>query len=117
MDEQTARNFLLDQGTALETSRNANAFLVLLEQGKSPIPGQMTSLLLALKTVYKSLDGKPHLDRPLAYALHRLAFDGRRCFEAGRRNRVQWSPLLASDLERLESLVASILSGQWHESS
>ncbi|MCC5896501.1 MAG: Dethiobiotin synthetase [Phormidium sp. BM_Day4_Bin.17] len=113
MDEQTARNFILDQGMALQERRNANAFLILLQQGKSPVPGQMTSLLLALKILYQSLEGASHIDRPLAYALHRLARDSRHHFEEGRRKRVAWSPLLISDLERLDQLVSSILSGQW----
>ncbi|NMG57391.1 Dethiobiotin synthetase [Geitlerinema sp. P-1104] len=113
MDEQTARNFILDQGMALQERRNPNAFLVLLQQGKSPVPGQMTSLLLALKILYQSLQGKSQIDRPLAYALHRLAQDSRYHFEQGRRNRVAWSPLLISDLERLDQLVSSILSGTW----
>lgn len=115
MDEQTARNFLLDQGMALENPRNPNAFLILLQQGKSPIPGQMTSLLLALKVLYKSIEGNTQIDRPLAYALHRLAIESRQHFENGRRQGVKWSPLLTSDLQRLEQSVGNILRGEWRE--
>ena len=115
MDEQTARNFILDQGMALQEQRNPNAFLVLLQQGKSPVPGQMTSLLLALKILYQSLQGTSTIDRPLAYSLYRLARDSRYYFEEGRRNGVSWSPLLITDLDRLDRLVGSILSGVWQE--
>ncbi|MBP0001374.1 MAG: Dethiobiotin synthetase [Cyanobacteria bacterium SID2] len=115
MDEQTARNFLISQGRALETQRNPDAFLMLLQQGKAPIPGQMTSILLALKMLYRSLEGQKQIDREIAYALHRLVLDSRRQFDAGRNCGVSWPPLLAEDLDRLERAVQSIFLGDWSE--
>jgi hypothetical protein len=113
MNYKTARKFLIDQGTALLSQKNPDAFLMLLRQGKRPIPGQMTSLLLALKNTFDALQESPSLDRELIYALHRLAMDSRRAFEDGRRQGVAWPPLLAEDLERLERAVQSVFCGEW----
>ncbi|HIK31745.1 MAG TPA: Dethiobiotin synthetase [Oscillatoriales cyanobacterium M59_W2019_021] len=112
MNPKTACNFLIDQGMALITQRNPDAFLCLLAKGESPYPGQMTSILLALKTVRDALGDAKQIDRPLADALHRLAMESHKHYEAGRRNGVQWSPLLAEDLQRLEDAVCGIFSGE-----
>ncbi|MGC9505120.1 Dethiobiotin synthetase [Baaleninema sp.] len=115
MDDKTARNFLIDQGMALETRRNPDAFLMLLEGGNAPIPGQMTSILLALKVLYRAIEGQPQIDRELAYALHLLVLESQRQFERGRNCGVSWPPLLAEDLNRLERAVASIFTGKWQD--
>jgi hypothetical protein len=113
MDPKTASNFLIDQGTALITQRNPDAFLSLLAKGEPPYPGQMTSILLALKTVYDAHREVGQIDRPLVHALHLLAMESHQLYETGRRNGVQWPPLLADDLQRLERAVQSIFSGEW----
>ena len=113
MDNPTARKFLIDQGTAHLTQRNPEALLLRLDRGEAPIPGQMTSVLLALKVTYKALDGEAMIDRELAQALHRLARDSRRALQAGRDRGVVWPPLLVEDLDRIEEAVEAILSGVW----
>jgi hypothetical protein len=113
MDATTARNFLIDQGTALMTQKNPDAFLMLLKQGKAPHPGQMTSILLALKTAYESTKGSSNLDRALVSALHLLAMESRDAYETGRLQGAQWPPLLAEDLSRLALAVQSVFSGTW----
>lgn len=95
------------------TQRNPDAFLALLSRGEPPYPGQMTSILLALKTAYDAHGQLSQIDRPLARALHLLAMESHQLYETGRRNGVQWPPLLAEDLQRLERGVDSIFSGQW----
>jgi len=113
MDIHTARLFLIDQGTALQTRQNPDALLCLLDRGLAPIPGQMTSVLLALKVVYKAFEGQTNLDRELTYALHRLTIDSQRAFLKGMRRGVVWPPLLAEDLERVAIAVDGIFSGVW----
>jgi hypothetical protein len=113
MDPKTACNFLIDQGMALMTQRNPDAFLLLLSRGEPPYPGQMTSILLALKTAYDAHQELDQIDRPLVHALHLLAMESHKYYEVGHRNGVQWPPLLADDLQRLELAVQSIFSGEW----
>lgn len=117
MDYKTARNFLIDQGTALDTQKNPDAFLIRLKQGQPPIPGQVTNLLLALKITFDVLKEDPLLDRTLVHALHVLALESFVAFEKGRQSGVEWSPLLKSDLHRLSLGVKSILSGTWYVES
>ena len=57
MDRPTARKLLVDQGTASLTQRNPDAMLLRLDRGEAPIPGQMTSILVALRVLYKELEG------------------------------------------------------------
>jgi hypothetical protein len=113
MNYQTARTFIIDQGTALITQQNPDAFLVQLQQGKPPIPGQMTSILLALKILFETLQDTPNLDRQLVHAMHLLSYESYRLFEEGRRAGVSWPPLLKEDLQRLELTLRNILSGEW----
>lgn len=113
MDYPTARNFLIDQGSALLTKKNPDAFLMLLAQRKPPVPGQMTSILLALKVAFDALKEAPNLDRQLVYALHLLASESQRLFEAGRLAGADWPPLLKEDLNRLAIAVKSIFSDVW----
>lgn len=111
MDYQTARNFLLTQGSP--TDSNSDTFLSRLQQGKPPIPGQVTNILLALKMVYEGLQGSSTLDRDLVYALHLLAFESRQSYEAGRKSGVEWTPILDEDIKRISRTVKSIFAGVW----
>ncbi len=111
MDYASARKFLMAQGTALIEQKNPDAFLMLLKQGKPPIPGQMTSILLALKVVLDTVKEETNLDRPLVLALHLLAMESAQLFEAGRRAGVDWPPLLKEDLTRLATSVKNIFGG------
>ena len=113
MDYKTARSFLIDQGTALETKRNPDAFLMRLKQGQPPVPGQVTSILLALKILFEGLQDSPMLDRQLISALHLLSVEGLQQFEAGLRKGVSWPPLLKEDLNRIAIAVKNIFSGVW----
>lgn len=113
MDYKTARNFLIDQGTALEKQRNPGDLLMLLKQGKPPVPGQMTSILLALKIVFDALKQETHLDRELVLAVHLLAFESRQLYETGRNAGVEWPPLLNEDLNRIAIAVRNIFAGTW----
>lgn len=114
MDYKTARNFLIDQGTALDTQKNPDAFLNRLQQGQPPIPGQVTNLLLALKITFDALQGDPLLDRILVYSLHCLTLESSLAFENGRRSGVEWPPLLKADLHRISLGVKSVFGGTWY---
>ncbi len=111
MDYKTARSFLIVQGTASE--KNAEAFLVRLRQGKAPVPGQVTNILLALKMVFEALQTASTLDRELVYSLYVLSFESRQHYEAGRQAGVNWPPLLDEDLKRISRAVKSIFAGVW----
>ena len=112
MDYKTASSFLIDQGMATEEN-NPEAFLVRLQLGKPPIPGQATSILLALKVVFDALKVRNEFERQLVCALHVLAFDSRQLFESGKQSGVVWPPLLDEDLGRIAMAVKSIFSGVW----
>ena len=99
MDFKTARH-LLTQQTLLEHETN-DTFLGRLRAGQPPVPGQVTSLLLALKVVYDGLKEASVLDRELALALFLIAYEGRNLFESGRAAGAEWPPLLDEDLERI----------------
>ncbi|MCA1995216.1 MAG: Dethiobiotin synthetase [Coleofasciculus sp. S288] len=111
MDYRTARSFLIAQGTASE--QNTDAFLVRLKQGKTPVPGQVTNILLALKMVFEALQTASALDRELVYSLYVLSFESRHYYEAGRQAGVTWPPLLDEDLKRIARAVKSIFAGVW----
>jgi hypothetical protein len=111
MDYKTAYSFLITQVTASE--QNADAFLSRLKQGKAPVPGQVTNILLALKMVFEGLRGATSLDRELIYSLYVLAYESRQRFEEGRRLGVNWPSLLDEDIQRIARAVKSILAGVW----
>ena len=90
---------------------DANAFLMRLQRQQAPIPGQVTSLLLALKVVEAELQSAQQLDRRLAYGLHALAYNSRQTFEYGKRQRVSWPPLLDADIDRIAIAVTRIFKG------
>jgi hypothetical protein len=110
VDYQTARSLIVNQGLAIA---NSDALLIRLQQGQAPIPGQMTSILLALKVVFEALRTATEIDRELSAALYLLATESRQHFEAGDRAGVAWSPLLAEDLARIAAAVKSIFTGIW----
>lgn len=111
MDYETAWHLLISQG--IPTESDTEALLVRLRQGQPPIPGQVTSLLLALKVVFEALRDTDILERELVHALYSLARESREQFEAGRRAGANWPPLLDEDLARIEIAVRSIFSGSW----
>lgn len=111
MDYQTARNLLVNQGLASE--QNSDALLTRLQQGQPPIPGQVTSILLALKVVFEAIKDVREFDRELAAALYLLSSDSRQLFDLGRRQGIAWPPLLDEDLNRIASAVKSIFLGTW----
>lgn len=96
----TAACALLENQTLPERETN-DTFLGRLRLGQPPVPGQVTSLLLALKIVRTHLRKTSSLDRKLAQALFLVAYESRNLFEAGRAARVAWPPLLDEDLERI----------------
>ena len=99
MDFKTASELIANQTLpGLETD---DTFLGRLRAGKPPVPGQVTSLLLALRVVHDSLRTAESLDRKLALALFLVAYESRNLFEAGPAARVPWPPLLDEDLERI----------------
>lgn len=111
MDYPTAYRFLTQQGQA--NSQDPEALLVRLRQGQPPIPGQVTTCLLALKVIYEGLRGAPTLERDLVNALYVLAQDSRHWFEEGQRQGVAWPPLLAEDLGRISEAVRAIFADSW----
>ena len=113
MNYDTAYNFLLAQGTALLESQDRDDFLLRLQQGKPPVPGQVTSILLALRILCEGLQNNTSLDRKLVLALHLLAVDSQRLFDSGRKRGVDWPPLLKEDLKRIAIAVQSVFAGVW----
>ncbi|WP_225889134.1 Dethiobiotin synthetase [Halomicronema hongdechloris] len=84
MDFETARQVLLQQ-TIAPAADKTTTFIHCLQQQQPPVPGQVTSLLLALKVLRSGLQGEPTLGRDLAYALFLVAYESRRLYEAGRQ--------------------------------
>jgi hypothetical protein len=111
VDYETARNLLVSQGMA--TEEHSDALLTHLKQGHPPIPGQITSILLALKVVFEALRDVGQFDRQLACALYLLSTESRHQFNLGRKRGVAWPPLLDEDLTRIATAVKSIFVGTW----
>jgi hypothetical protein len=112
MDYKTACSFLINQGTPSDDI--TDAFLVRLKQGKAPVPGQVTNILLALKIVFEGLRSSSTLDRDLVYSLYLLSYESRHHYEAGLQAGINWPPLLDEDLKRIARVVKSIFAGVWH---
>jgi hypothetical protein len=110
MDFQTARQVLSHQ--TLPKEETDDTFLGRLRAGQPPVPGQVTSLLLALKVIHDSLKDASALDRELALALFLVAYESRNLFEAGRAARVAWPPLLDEDLERIAIAAYQIFTNE-----
>jgi hypothetical protein len=115
MDFETARQFVLKQATVDPVEEQTETFMLRLKQGNPPIPGQVTSLLLALKVLFEGLKTEPALDRTLVKALFALACDGRQLFDKGQQAGVTWPPLLDDDLQRITKAVHSIVAGVWQD--
>ncbi|MGA7935497.1 MAG: Dethiobiotin synthetase [Kovacikia sp.] len=111
MDYQTAHNLLVNQGMA--TEQDSDALITRLKQGQPPIPGQVTSILLALKVAFEELRDVNQFERKLVCSLYLLADESRRLFEIGRKSGVAWPPLLDEDLSRIAASVKSIFMGTW----
>ncbi|MGB3311232.1 MAG: Dethiobiotin synthetase [Nodosilinea sp.] len=112
MDFETAHTFVVRQ--TLGTSDDLpNTFIACLRQGKPPIPGQVTSLLLALKVLFEGLKNEPTLDRPLTQALFILSYESRQLYVQGQKAGVSWPPMLNEDLGRIGKTAKSIVFGEW----
>jgi len=109
MNYETARKLLIDQ-TIIEA--DADTLLARLQQGKPPVPGQVTSTLLALKVAFSELKAATTLDKELAFALYKLGVKAQQFFTAGHKSGVNWPPLLKEDLLHISLLAESIFSGQ-----
>ncbi|MGB3519258.1 MAG: hypothetical protein WBA43_22600 [Elainellaceae cyanobacterium] len=112
MDYETAHHILLTQGQV--PAADPNQFLMRLQTGRPPVPGQVTTILLALKVIFEELREVPTLDRDLANALYQLAGDSRRWYDQGRQQGLDWPPLLDEDLQRIAIAVRSIFADTWH---
>jgi hypothetical protein len=112
MDFETAHEFVVRQ--TLGTSDDLpNTFIACLRQGKPPIPGQVTSMLLALKVLFEGLKTEPTLDRTLTKALFILSYESRQLYTQGQKTGVSWPPMLDEDLGRIGKAVQSIVLGEW----
>ncbi|QLE55712.1 Dethiobiotin synthetase [Nostoc sp. TCL26-01] len=111
MNYETARKLLV--GQTIATAENPDALLMRMKQGKPPVPGQITSILLALKVVFEALKDSPSLDRELTFAIYQLSIKTQQIFMAGRKAGVDWPPLLKEDLLRIALATESIFSGVW----
>jgi hypothetical protein len=113
MDYKTAQNLIIHQVDLSDP--NGNGFLCRLKQGKPPIPGNVTNILLALKILFDGLQGRTELERELVYCLHLLSFDSRQYFEDGRRKGVNWPPLLHEDLNRIARGARNIFADKYSQ--
>ena len=108
MDIKTARHVVITQADLTVS----DSFLARLQQYQPPVPGQVTSLLLALKVITEELKAVETLERPLVYALHQLAHESRQFYEQGKRAKVEWPPLLNADIDRIAIATAQIFKGE-----
>ncbi len=99
MDFQTAYQELATQ--TLPQYETETTFLGRLRRGYPPVPGQVTSLLLALSVIHSNLQRAKALERELAHALFLVTYESRNLFESGRAAQVDWPPLLDEDIERI----------------
>lgn len=106
MDFDTARRFLLAQTIAPVAGQTS--FIECLRQGKAPVPGQVTSILLALKAVSQGLKNEPTIERSLGRALFILTYESRQLYLRGQAAQIEWPPLLNEDLARIAEAVKQI---------
>lgn len=111
MNYETAYKLLV--GQTIGSEENPDALLTRMKYGKPPVPGQITSILLALKVVFEAVKDSPTLDKELVFALYQLTVKAQQLFVAGRRAGVDWPPLLKEDLLRIALASESIFSGIW----
>ncbi|MEO0540518.1 MAG: Dethiobiotin synthetase [Cyanobacteria bacterium P01_A01_bin.105] len=107
MDYKTACDLLTQESSTTQP----DAFLTRLQASHPPIPGQVTSLLLALKVVADRLKHDTVLERTLARSLFDLAYGSRQYYEDGRVRGAEWPPLLDEDLRRIAIAVRQIMAG------
>jgi hypothetical protein len=110
MDFETAQRFLIAQ--TIEPKSEQTPFIECLRRGTAPVPGQVTSILLALKTLSQALQGEPKLEKSMAHVLFVLTYESRRLYDQGLSANVDWPPLLNEDLQRIADAVRSILADQ-----
>lgn len=110
MDFSTARAFILNQ--TLPPQDKLDTFSLRLQQGQPPIPGQVTSILLALKVLFEGLQTADKLERELGHALFVLSYESRALYDAGLKAGVEWPPMLDEDLNRIALAVKSIFANQ-----
>lgn len=108
MDFQTARHSILTQ--TIDITPDHQPFIHCLRQGQPPVPGQVTSLLLALTVVAANLRQEPTLERSLVHALFVLAYESRQLYLQGQRSGIEWPPLLDEDLDRIAKAVTDIFA-------
>lgn len=108
MDFQTARHSILTQ--TIDITPDQQPFIHCLRQGQPPVPGQVTSLLLALTVVATNLRQEPTLERSLVHALFVLAYESRQLYLQGQRSGIEWPPLLDEDLDRIAKAVTDIFA-------
>ncbi|MEM9007867.1 MAG: Dethiobiotin synthetase [Cyanobacteria bacterium P01_F01_bin.86] len=106
MDFETARLFLIAQTIAPVAGQTA--FIDCLRQGVPPVPGQVTSILLALKTLALGLKDEPAIERPLGYAFFVLTYESRQLYAKGIQSGIDWPPLLDEDLTRIAEAIHTI---------
>ncbi|MBD2773740.1 Dethiobiotin synthetase [Iningainema tapete] len=111
MNYETACKYLIAQSKT--TEENSDVLLLRLTQGKPPVPGQITSILLALKVVFEELKDANTIDKELAYALYLLSMRTQQLFAAGYKAGVDWPPLLKEDLLRIAIATEGVFSGNW----
>ena len=111
MNYETAHQFLLNQTVASE--QNSDALLTRMRQGKPPIPGQITSILLSLKVVFEALKDSKTLERELSYALYLLTVKAQQLFVAGLKSGVDMPPIIKKELLIIANATESIFSGEW----
>ncbi len=110
MDFKTACQLIANQ--TLPEQETDDTFLGRLRAGQPPVPGQVTSLLLALKVIHDGARSADSLDRQLALALFLMAYESRNLFEVGRAARVAWPPLLDEDLARIAIATYQIFANE-----
>ena len=110
MNYETARKFLIAQ--TKPTGKNPDGLLMYMQRGKPPVPGQITSILLALKSVYGELQDAPTIDKELICALYALSIKTQQLFAAGQKAGVEWPPLFKEDLLRIMIAVENIFFGK-----
>ena len=109
MDLKTACELIASQ--TLPELETQDTFLGRLRRGHPPVPGQVTSLLLALKVIQGNLQGSSALDRQLAQSLFLVAYESRNLYEVGQANRADWPPMLDDDLARIAIATYAIFAG------
>lgn len=110
MDFKTACQVLATE--TLPENENESTFLWRLRQGMPPIPGQVTSLLLALKVIRDRSREMTVIDKTLAQSLFLAAYESRSLFEAARTRGVVWPPLLDEDLDRIAIAAYQIFASE-----